>query len=164
MVISLMQCPCFSGMEVEHPQYWQQVQNRSQYVIFLLSALAINSVLLHDIYYSVLNFCLISHTFIPYFHLGRMLLEVRGSVLFVQLQDLPICFIWALAVLGIGINHHIGRKPVGFFFLLRIVMMQQLITWTWEPGCIDLNLHWAIYMLMTVANDLTSPCLFSSLK
>lgn len=97
----------------------------------------------------LLNFCLISHTFIPYFQLGRMPLEVKGSVLFVQLQDLPICFFWVLAALGIGINPYIGRKPV-FSFLLRIDMMQWLITWTLEPGCIDLNLSLAIYMLVTL--------------
>lgn len=34
---------------------------------FLLSVLATNNMLLHDIYYSVLNFCFISHMFVPYF-------------------------------------------------------------------------------------------------
>lgn len=67
-------------------------EEKSIHVNFLPSVLATNNALLHDGYHSVLNFGLISHMFVLYFQLSRMPLVVRGSVLFVQLQDLPICF------------------------------------------------------------------------
>lgn len=79
--------------------------------------------------------------------------------------SLPICFFWVLAALGVGINPCIGRKPV-FSFLLRIDMMQWLITWTLEPGCIDLNLSLAIYMLVTLGKwfNLSLLIFFSKIK